>query len=137
MKKSELNQFTAVLQPIDGWYTALTRGEKRQLIVTDAKYAARFTFRTQDEGAVYYRLEDLKAQSTLLGNARKGPQENNLTVLDQAIFQFELKKVKNLSDTHLTSQFPNGAALDPGTVVVSGIKCMETAGQSLQCLDSA
>lgn len=36
MKKSELNQFTAVLQPIDGWYTALTRGEKRQLIVTDA-----------------------------------------------------------------------------------------------------
>lgn len=108
MKKSELNQFTAVLQPIDGWYTALTRGEKSQLIVTDAKYAARFSFRAQDEGAVYYRLEDLKEQSALLSNARKGPQENDLTVLDHAIFQFELKKVKNLSDTHLTSQFPNG-----------------------------
>lgn len=78
------------------------------MVVTDAKYAAHFIFRAQEEGAIYYRLEDLKAQSALLGNACKGPQENDLTVLDQAILQFELKKVKNLSDTHLTSQFPNG-----------------------------
>ena len=108
MKKNELNQFTAVLHPLDGWYTTLKQGEKRQLVVTDTKYKARFTFQAQDEGAICYRLEDLKAQSALLGNARKGPQENDLTVIDQAIYQFELKQVKRLGRTHSTSQFLNG-----------------------------
>lgn len=79
-----------------------------QPIVEDA-YDFELVFRVSSEQAIAFRLEDFKGQTAYLKDAKRGAgKDNDGTIIDEAIFQIEVKRAKRLGKTHAHQQLDSG-----------------------------
>ena len=55
-----------------------------------------------------FRIEDYKNASGVLCNKRKGPKDNDLTILSDDIYQLEIKDIKKAKAANIPQQFKDG-----------------------------
>lgn len=86
----------------DYWYKCCRKFEKLELIVEDEDYEIRFTYNPMDDYAMGFRLENFKQY--FLGSKNNGPKDNDLTIIDDNIYQIELKDIKNNKGQNVPQQ---------------------------------
>lgn len=76
---------------------------------TNQEYSLRIKYQVCDNQAVFLRLEDLKEHANYLMNGKRNPgKDNDFTIIDTKIFQFEIKKAKSMGGHHVSQQFNGG-----------------------------
>lgn len=81
------------------------------LISEDGKNGYKLTikFRVKDDYAISFRIENIKSKANYLkGGERSAGKDNDYTIIDDAIYQFEIKKTKRLKNSHPEKQLQGG-----------------------------
>lgn len=105
----------------DQYYQAFTRAILSQLFVSGSRaqrviqeineenYQFKLEFRVKSAHAVAFRLEDVKAQAKYLnGGKRAAGKDNDCTIIDNGIFQIEVKETKRMGNTKASKQLIGG-----------------------------
>lgn len=108
MKKSDYEQFRSVYSQNSGWYKGARNGESISFDLVDDQYEIKASYNPECEGAILFRIEDYKNTSGILCDKRKGPKDNDLTVLSDDIYQFEIKEIKKAKGASINQQFSDG-----------------------------
>lgn len=106
MKNSDFCKFNRMYSNDRNWYFSGESSKLTKIISEDEDYTIQFSYRPNDEIAVLFRLEDYKEQ--VLGNKRNGASDNDLTVLDDDIYQIEIKETKGIDHSKVLKQFNSG-----------------------------
>lgn len=78
-------------------------------LVKEPDYTLEITKTVTSNYALFFRLEDFKAQAKYLNNTKRGAgKDNDFTIIDDQIFQFEIKKASNPGKHHVIQQFEGG-----------------------------
>ncbi|MFD1550049.1 hypothetical protein [Levilactobacillus fuyuanensis] len=92
--------------------TLFREGKRGKSLIQDIheeEYAFSLVFRVKDNFGVVFRLEDIKEQAKYLnGGSRARGKDNDCTIIDDAIFQIEVKNNKKIGHTHANQQFRGG-----------------------------
>ena len=89
------------------WYITCEDNKKARIIESkDEKYTIQFNYKPASERSICFRIENYKKE--FLGNERKGAPDNDVTVLDDDIYQIEIKDTKRIDHQKVLSQFQNG-----------------------------
>lgn len=108
MEKNDYELFKSTYSQNKDWYKKVRSGERVSIDLIDEKYKVRVSYRPKCPGAILFRIEDYKEASGILGDKRKGPKDNDLTVLGDEIYQLEIKKIKRAKDASINQQFKDG-----------------------------
>ncbi|MCC4467716.1 hypothetical protein [Limosilactobacillus reuteri] len=108
MKKSDYEQFKSIYSQNRTWYKGVKSGESISLNLIDEQYEVKASYNSKCEGAILFRIEDYKSASGLLCNKRKGPKDNDLTILGDDIYQVEIKDIKKAKAASIPQQFKDG-----------------------------
>ena len=108
MKKSDYEQFKSIYSQNRTWYKGVKSGESISLNLIDEQYEVKVSYNSKCEGAILFRIEDYKSASGLLCNKRKGPKDNDLTILGDDIYQVEIKDIKKAKAASIPQQFKDG-----------------------------
>ncbi|NLR09555.1 MULTISPECIES: hypothetical protein [Lactobacillaceae] len=101
---SAFNQFI-----VDEVYVAGDHGQMVTQLIQEEKYAFDLLFKVSGSHGVVFRIEDFKAKAGyLVGTKRGHGMDNDCTIIDQAIFQIEVKDTKGMGNTHTARQFTGG-----------------------------
>lgn len=106
MKSNDFCKFNRMYFNNRNWYISGEKSELKKIISKDEDYSIRFSYRPNDEIAVLFRLEDYKEE--ILGAKRNGASDNDLTILDDDIYQIEIKGTKGIDHSKVLKQFNNG-----------------------------
>lgn len=72
-------------------------------------YHVTLTCQTTNDCAVMFRIEDFKEQTNYLKNGKRGPiKDNDVSLIDDNIYQIEIKRSNNLGGHKVTPQFEGG-----------------------------
>lgn len=89
------------------WYTPLKRHEKVLIPIKEEEYSLKCDYVARDTIEIYFRIEDYKA--SLLKDKRKGPKDNDLTILSgSCIYQLEFKNTKKVGHSSANAQLESG-----------------------------
>lgn len=88
------------------WYKWCKKFETLYLDVKEKDYNIRFTYNPMDDYALGFRIENFK--QFYLGSKNNGPKDNDLTVIDDNIYQIELKDIKNNKGQNVPQQLSSG-----------------------------
>ncbi|MFD1454926.1 hypothetical protein ACFQ44_04395 [Levilactobacillus lanxiensis] len=86
-----------------------TRGKKVKQRIDEENYAFDLVFHVKSDHAVSFRIEDFKNQAGYLRSGKRGAgKDNDCTIIDDAIFQIEVKRAKKMGHTHAHEQLEAG-----------------------------
>ncbi|AYM02189.1 hypothetical protein D8911_03975 [Levilactobacillus brevis] len=90
-------------------YVAGDLGQRVTQHIQEEKYAFDLLFKVRGAHGVAFRIEDFKEKANyLIGGKRGHGMDNDCTIIDQAIFQIEVKETKTMGNMHAGRQFNGG-----------------------------
>jgi hypothetical protein len=86
-----------------------TRRKRMKQPIDEENYAFDLVFYVKSDHAVSFRIEDFKNQAGYLRLGKRGAgKDNDCTIIDDAIFQIEVKRAKKMGHTHAHQQLEAG-----------------------------
>lgn len=103
---SAYDLFHSVYGKTGDWFKKCNKNNSVNIQIDEDDYTVKCKYKTRSNSALIFRIEDYK--ECLLKDKRKGPKDNDLTIIATDIYQIEFKNVKKSGNTHTGQQLTNG-----------------------------
>lgn len=89
------------------WYKLGGGNKVVSMCIEEENYKLNFSYKPHDDYCMAFRIEDFK--EFYFGSKNKGPKDNDLTIIDDNIYQIEVKEIKNGKGQSISKQLESGS----------------------------